>query len=136
MPRTPTAVLLDAQPSTAPLGPATILGIISTLVATIGAVIAAIQTNDVATATAGLAAILTTVATLGGRYAQAVATIRSAATVAEPYVHALTKPDEYDPTNPDDEDLPSDDEEFAALPPDVAPEKRDAPIMPSQDDGQ
>lgn len=71
------------------VGIGTSLGIVSAPAAGIGAVIAAISGNDVATASGAAAGVLATVATLGGRFAQAVALIKSAASAASPYIDGL-----------------------------------------------
>ena len=76
------------NPAPVSVGISTYLGIISTLVAGIGTVIAAAAGNDVATVTAGAAGILATLGTLGGRMAQAVAAIKAAAIAAEPWIDA------------------------------------------------
>ncbi|MEJ7787496.1 MAG: hypothetical protein WKF96_22050 [Solirubrobacteraceae bacterium] len=71
-----------------PVGIATVLSIISALAAGVGAVIAAAAGNDVATASASAAGILAVLGGAGGRYAQAIATIKAAAAVAGPWIDA------------------------------------------------
>lgn len=70
------------------VGVATVLGVVGTVVSAVGTVVAAVKANDVATAVAGTSTILTAVATLGGRFAQAVALIRHEAKVVGPWVYA------------------------------------------------
>lgn len=70
-------------------GPTSTLGVASTILGAAGAVVAAVKGNDVATAVAGGATILTAVSTIGGRMAQAVAAVRAAATVANPWIDAI-----------------------------------------------
>lgn len=57
-------------------GVSSTLGVISTIAAAAGTTYAAIQANDTATITAGVATIATALTTLGGRFAQAVALVR------------------------------------------------------------
>lgn len=71
------------------VGPTTYLGVGVTIVGIIGGIWAAIENQDWATAAAGVVAALAVVGTLGGRYAQAVASIHSAAATSGPIIDAL-----------------------------------------------
>ena len=73
------------------VGVTTYLGIVSTIAGAAGTTIAALKSNDTATAVAGISTILTAVATLGGRFAQAVALAKEGARLAKPYVDELAK---------------------------------------------
>lgn len=64
-----------------PTGPATILGYLGA----VGAVLAALEGNDVATAVGGIALIVSQL----GRYAQAVMIARTVARAAKPWVDAV-----------------------------------------------
>lgn len=79
---------MNTAPAPVSVGISTYLGIISTLAAGIGTVIAAAAGNDVATVTAGAAGILATLGTLGGRMAQAIAAVKAAAITAGPWIDA------------------------------------------------
>lgn len=70
-------------------GHSSTLGVVGTLIGTIGGVIAAVKGNDIATAVAGGSAVLTAITTLGGRMAQAVAAVRATAQVANPWIDAI-----------------------------------------------
>lgn len=70
-------------------GPTSTLGVAGTIIGLVGGVVAAVKGNDVATAAAGAGAILTALTTIGGRMAQAVASVRAAATIANPWIDAL-----------------------------------------------
>lgn len=79
------------QPSTAPViqrGIATYLGLATTILGALAAIVAGADGNDTATVTAGLATILATIATMGGRYAQSVTAIKYAASDAAPLIDA------------------------------------------------
>lgn len=80
---------MDTPNTTPRVGLATYAGLILTLLGAAGAVVAAIKANDVATVVAGASTIATTVATLGGRYAQAVALARRIAPVVEELAHGI-----------------------------------------------
>ncbi len=102
-----------------PVGISTILGILVTLAGLIGTIIAAVEANDTATIAGSISTALTLVATVGGRFAQAIAAIVVAAKYAEPFVEALADIDLRDPEAdrvPVNE-LPDDDVEFASPPP-------------------
>jgi hypothetical protein len=64
------------------------LGVAASILAGAGAVIAAINDNDAATATGGVVMIVTAVTTLGGRYAQAVTAIKTFVRSARPWIDA------------------------------------------------
>lgn len=66
-----------------PLGLSSVLGVLAAL----GAVVAAIHGNDVATAVGGIAGIVA----MGGRYAQAVTLARSLARASLPWVQAVAE---------------------------------------------
>lgn len=94
-------------------GPTSTLGTLAALVAACGTVWAGIQGQDTATATGGALTGLAILATLGGRFAQAIVALRHVATVARPWIDAgldaLTDEDvEAAATGA----LPDDDEEF------------------------
>jgi len=74
---------LKVAPQRIPVGVSTLLGI----AAAVGTVIAAVQANDVATAVAGAA----TIVTMLGRYGQAIFIARDVARVALPYVGEIAK---------------------------------------------
>lgn len=83
-------------------GIGSILGIVSALTAGIGTIIAAAAGNDVATVTAGGVGVLTTITTMGGRYAQAIVAIKYAAKAAAPWIDAAQEA-LADDSVPDDE---------------------------------
>lgn len=91
----------DNQPIS--IGVGSILGIVSSLAAGIGAIIAAAAGNDTATVTAGAVGVLATITTMGGRFAQAVTTIKYAAKVASPWIDAAQDVLDDGP-DPDDSD--------------------------------
>lgn len=66
-----------------PVGPTSQFGFALTLIGAVGAIVAGIKGNDTATITAGVAALLTGLATLGGRFAQAVVLVRKVANIVD-----------------------------------------------------
>jgi hypothetical protein len=87
----PIKAKLDVSAARVPVGVSTILGI----AAAIGTVIAALKSNDVATAVAGAA----TITTMLGRYGQAIVIARNVARAALPYVGEIAKlPDPSGPS--------------------------------------
>jgi len=84
------------------IGVGSILGIVSSLAAGIGAIIAAAAGNDTATVTAGAVGVLATITTMGGRFAQAVTAIKYAANQAAPWIDAVQDAlDDDAPVDPD-----------------------------------
>ncbi|HEX7088717.1 MAG TPA: hypothetical protein VF192_01195 [Longimicrobiales bacterium] len=77
---------VEAPKVSAGLG--TYVGLVVTLVSAVGAIVAAVEQNDTATATAGAAGVLVALTTIGGRMAQAIAVVRAMATKAEPWIDA------------------------------------------------
>jgi hypothetical protein len=70
------------------VGLATQVGIVVSIVSALGALVGAIEGNDVATASGAAAGVLAAITTIGGRMAQAVAALRAGARVAGPWVDA------------------------------------------------
>ena len=87
-----------------PIGYGTILGTLAALLGAAGTVVAAVNDNDVATAGAAAATIVALFETLSGRFAQAVARIRTGAEKAGPWIdeaqERLAKPGEIATTIP------------------------------------
>lgn len=137
---------MTTTPQPAPTAPtvatglATILGLATTILGAIGAIVAGIDGNDTATVTAAIGSILAALTTIGGRMAQAVAAIRTAADQAAPWIDAVQdalhdesgEPDvpgypesihgPADVELPDEPligELPTDEEEFADEPDDL-----------------
>ena len=72
--------------TSAPVGYGTILGTVASILAAAGTVVAAVNENDVATAAAGAATVVSIFETLNGRFSQAVARIRTAVGKADPWI--------------------------------------------------
>lgn len=73
------------------IGFATVLGVGVALLSGIGAVIAAADANDTATAAGAAVTVLTIITTLGGRYAQAVKLASNAIVTAGPWIDAAQR---------------------------------------------
>lgn len=102
-------------------GLSTYMGVILTVLSSVGAIIAALKVNDTATVTAGVSAILIALTTIGGRMAQATAIAKSAALVAQPFVNSIAAVQDHEADAVTPEALPTDEEEFAGTPPDSQP---------------
>lgn len=94
MAKTPT-VKIGVQPHVQ-VGFASKAGGLLTLIATLGTIAAAITANDTATIVSGAGAALVALATLGGRFAQAVVIARLVARAALPVVAELAQEDPPD----------------------------------------
>jgi hypothetical protein len=71
-----------------PVGVSTLLGITIAVLSGISAIVAGAEGNDTATVTGGAVATLAALTTIGGRMAQAIAIVKSAATAAGPWIDA------------------------------------------------
>lgn len=105
-----------------PAGLATYFGVLVTILSAVGTVVAAVEAQDTATITAGVTTILTALTTIGGRMAQAVALARQVATTVDPLIDAIAAGEAGPVDDPDVdavslEELPTDEDEFAAPPP-------------------
>ena len=79
------------------VGFATYAGTIGAILAALGTVYAAVENQDTATVVGGVASISALVATLGGRFLQAVTVIREAAVALDPFIDGLILEDEPRP---------------------------------------
>ena len=100
MPAPQPVKLKVAVEPTIPVGLGTKAGGVLTLLGAVGALVAAIQANDTATITSGAGAVLVALATLGGRFAQAVVVVREVARHARPIVDALADDEQPPPSGP------------------------------------
>lgn len=89
------------------VGTTTIFGIATTAVGAVGAIVAGIEGSDTGLIVGGVATLLPALATLGGRFAQAVVIAREIARKIEPIVDVVAEVD--------DEAIDQADEQFSSV---------------------